>query len=134
MMALSQAVLEGATPVRSQTVGGMRAGVIDDSVEMMPTLPLASAAVTNDMPSPVPKKADPHASRCVLGATIERSLSAAIGSRVAERKMMAANPVYSAIAMNASTPCSHSRAGAEAAKSMSDRCDDPETDAYPRNA
>ena len=39
-----------------QTIGRITTGVIDASVVTMPTLPRASAAISRDMPSPVPKK------------------------------------------------------------------------------
>ena len=58
MAAPAQAAAAGRLPLRSQTMGRMTMGVMEDKVETMPTFPVFSAAISSTMPRPVPRKAE----------------------------------------------------------------------------
>lgn len=100
----AQALLGGATPVLIQTIGRITMGVIDDSVETIPTFPRASAAMFRDMPSPTPKKAEAaatpkarHEKRCGLFNTGN-------GKAASKKKKIPAKPARIAIAVKGSAP------------------------------
>src|SRR4029078_8089278 len=98
----AQALIEGRSPLQIQIMGRTRTGVVEDSVVTMPTSPLCSAAIRNDMPRPVPMKAD-----ATQIASAARPLRAgrdrAMGGAAMAVKNAAAIPERTAMAVKGST-------------------------------
>src|SRR5262249_33952093 len=99
----SQALAAGRSPFQIHSIGRTRAGGVGDNVGMMPAAPRLCAAIREEMPKPVPMKAE-----ATQMAMAVRSLPAlgerAAGRTAKARKNTAPIPERTAMAVKGSAP------------------------------